>query len=157
MLWCCSLGAFGIKFAICLAKFDSQNFASKLAPRWFISDVSGSESEIIGLLIDFSGAASFPRLLSPSLLVTRFINSPSPADKSFGIAVLSLNKALSFNWIKGVLTTILLAGTYIKKVFKLSTVKSRPGSVFGANLWAFRLFFKGDQDLTRSSYNLITA
>ena len=67
----------------------------------------------------------FPRSLSLSLLVTRFINSFSPADKSFGIAVLSLNKALSFSLIKGVLITIFLIGTYIQKVFKLNTVKSR--------------------------------
>ena len=32
ILWCYSLGAFGIKFIIYLAKFNSQNFASKLTP-----------------------------------------------------------------------------------------------------------------------------
>ena len=143
MLWCYSLRAFGIKFAIYLVKFNSQNFAFKLIPWWFISNISGLESEIIRLLINSLGATSFLKSLSPSLLVTRSINSPSPADKSFGITVLSLNKTLSFNWIKGVLTIILLTGTYTKKIFKLSTAKSRPGSVFRANLWAFRLFSEG--------------
>ena len=66
--------------------------------------------------------------------MTRFINSLSPVDKSLGITVLSLNKTFSFRLIKGVLIIIFLAGTYIKKVFKLSTVKNRPGFVFGANL-----------------------
>ena len=50
---------------------------------------------------------------------------------------------LSFNLIKRVLTTILLTGTHTKKVFKLSTAKNRPGSVFRANLWALRLFSEG--------------
>ena len=145
MLWCCLLGAFGIKFIIYLAKFNSPNFAFKLTPWWFISDgsVSELELEIIRLLIDSLGAAFFLRLLSPLLLVTRFINSLSPVDKLFGIAVLSLNKALCFTLIKGVLTTIFLTGSYIKNVFKFSIVKNRPDFVFRANLWAFRLFSKG--------------
>ena len=66
--------------------------------------------------------------------MTRFINSPSPVDKSFGITVLFFNKAFFFSWIKGVLIIIFLVGTYIKKVFKFSIVKSCPGFVFRANL-----------------------
>ena len=77
---------------------------------------------------------SFLKLLLPSLIMTRFINSPFLADKFFGIAVLSFNKIFSFNLIKGVLTIILLVGTYIKKVFILNIIKSRPGFVLRVNL-----------------------
>ena len=66
-------------------------------PWLFIFNISGLKLKIIRLLINSSGVAFFPRLLLPSLLMTKFINSPFPADESFGITVLSFNKALSFN------------------------------------------------------------
>ena len=131
----------GINLANFLANFESINAFSSSAYWPTNAALSGSVPlSLAGLEIGFSGAI-LPKPLP--LSVARPINSPFRANKSSEIVVLSLNKAFSLSLIKGVLTTILLAGTYTKKVRKLSTAKRRPGSVLEASFRDLDLFLGG--------------